>query len=211
MNKYLESAANKGDPQLHQAVGEIIHRISSALPELKEPVKMYLAGGMAVNFYTGYRPTVDIDASFSHRLLLPKAENLVVSYEGADGKPKVVYFDMNYNTSFALMHPDFEKDSYRVEGNEFQDSKIELHIVAPVDLALSKIARLEENDKEDIAALARNNLIDPMSLEDRAAIAMGYYIGDQSMLLLNLKEAVEIARTATMKSNERVKAKKHEG
>jgi len=78
MKKYLEFKANKGNPQLRQAVGEIIHRISSTLPDLKEPVKMYLAGGMAVNFYTGYRPTVDIDASFSHRLLLPKAENLVV-------------------------------------------------------------------------------------------------------------------------------------
>lgn len=211
MNKYLESVANRGDPQLRKAVGEIIHRISSTLPDLKEPVKMYLAGGMAVNFYTGYRPTVDIDASFSHRLLLPKAENLVVSYEGADGKPKVVYFDMNYSTSFALMHPDFEKEAYRVEGNEFQDPKIELHIIAPVDLALSKIARLEENDKEDIAELARHNLIDPTSFEDRAAVAMGYYIGDQSRLLLNLKEALDIARTAKMKSNESVKSKKHEG
>lgn len=210
MKKYLEFKANKGNPQLRQAVGEIIHRISSTLPDLKEPVKMYLAGGMAVNFYTGYRPTVDIDASFSHRLLLPKAENLVVSYEGSEGKPRVVYFDMSYNTSFALMHPDFEKDAYRVEGDEFQDSKIELHIIAPVDLALSKIARLEENDKEDIAALARHNLIDPTSLEDRAAIAMDYYIGDQSMLRLNLKEAVDIARTAKMKCNESVKAIKHE-
>jgi hypothetical protein len=160
---------------------------------------MYLAGGMAVNFYTGYRPTVDIDASFSHRLLLPKAENLVVSYTGADGKPKLVYFDMNYNTSFALMHPDFEKDAYRVEGSEFQDPRIQLYVIAPVDLALSKIARLEDNDKEDIAELARHDLIDPKALEDRAAIAMDYYIGDQSMLLLNLKEAADIARTARMK------------
>jgi hypothetical protein len=201
MKRSLESAANKGDPQLRRAVGEIIQRISSTLPDLKEPVIMYLAGGMAVNFYTGYRPTVDIDASFSHRLLLPKAENLVVTYEGAEGKPKLVYFDMNYSTSFALMHPDFEKDAYRVEGSEFQDPKIELHIIAPVDLALSKIARLEENDKEDIAELARHNLIDPKLLEDRAAIAMDYYIGDQSMLLLNLKEAVDIARAAKIKTS----------
>jgi hypothetical protein len=117
---------------------------------------------------------------------------------------------MSYNTSFALMHPDFEKDAYRVEGDEFKDSKIELHIITPVDLALSKIARFEENDKEDIAALARHSLIDPTSLEDRAAIAMDYYIGDQSMLRLNLKEAVDIARTAKMKCNESVKAIKHE-
>ena len=134
----------------------------------------------------------------------------MVSYEGTDGKPKVVYFDMNYNTSFALMHPDFEKDAYRVEGDEFKDSKIELHIITPVDLALSKIARLEENDKEDIAALARHNLIDPTLLEDRAAIAMDYYIGDQSMLRLNLEDAVDIARTAKMKSEESVKAIKYE-
>ena len=74
MNKYLESAANKGDPQLRQAVGEIIHRISSTLPDLKESIKMYLAGGMAVNFYTGYRPTVDIDASFSQANPFEKAQ-----------------------------------------------------------------------------------------------------------------------------------------
>jgi hypothetical protein len=30
MNKYIESAASKGDPQLRQAIGEIIHRMSSA-------------------------------------------------------------------------------------------------------------------------------------------------------------------------------------
>ncbi len=73
MPRYLTSKANKCDPRLRSALGEIIHRISAALPELKEPVRMYLAGGMAVNFFTGYRPTVDVDASFSHRLLLPRA------------------------------------------------------------------------------------------------------------------------------------------
>ena len=204
MKKCLPSDANKADSRLRRAVGTIIHRISAHLPALQEPIRMYLAGGMAVNFYTGYRPTVDVDASFSHRLLLPKAENLVVSYEGADGKPKVVYFDMNYNTSFALMHPDFEKDAYRVEGSEFQDPKIQLYVIAPVDLVLSKIARFEDNDKEDIAELARHGLIDPKALEDRAAMAMDFYIGDQSMLLLNLKEAADIARAARMKSKESV-------
>ena len=210
MKKCLESSANKGDPQLRQAVGEIIHRISANLPTIKEPIKMYLAGGMAVNFYTGYRPTVDIDASFSHRLLLPKAGNLVVSYEDADRKPRVVYFDMNFNFSFALMHPDFEKDAYGVGGNEFDDSKIDLHILSPVDLALSKVARFEQNDKEDIAELARHNMIEARSLEERAVEALGYYVGNQSLLLLNLKEAIDIIRTAQGGSREGVKGKGHE-
>jgi hypothetical protein len=200
MAGYLDASANKGDPQLRSALGAIIHRISASLPELEEPIKMYLAGGMAVNFYTGYRPTVDVDASFSHRLILPRAEDLVVSYTGSDGKPKLIYFDMNYNTSFALTHPDFEKDSYRVGGGEFQDPKIHLYVVAPIDLALSKVSRFEENDREDIAELARHNLIDPTALVDRAGVAMDYYIGDPSMLRLNLKEAVDIIHAAKTES-----------
>jgi hypothetical protein len=205
VKKCLESSANKGDPQLRQAVGEIIHRISANLPNLKEPVKMYLAGGIAVNFFTGYRPTVDIDASFSHRLLLPKPEDLVVSYEDADGKPRMVFFDVNFNLNFALMHPDFEKDAFKVDGNEFDDSKIDLHILSPVDLALSKVARLEQNDKEDIAELARHNLIEAKSLEERAVEALKYYVGNQSLLLLNIQEATDIIRRAKGGLSESVK------
>lgn len=162
-----------------------------------------------MNFYTGYRPTVDIDASFSHRLLLPKQEDLVVSYEGADGKLRLLYFDVNFNLSFALMHPDFEKDAYRVEGDEFVDAKIDLQILSPVDLALSKVARLEQNDKEDIAELARHNLINANSLEERVAEALKYYIGNQSLLLLNLRETTDIIRKAKGGSSESVKIGGH--
>lgn len=56
MTKYLETRNNKGYPSLRRGVGDIMRRISATLPDLKEPIKMYLAGGMAVNFYTGYRP-----------------------------------------------------------------------------------------------------------------------------------------------------------
>jgi hypothetical protein len=195
MKNRLPSDANKADPRLRRAVGEIIHRISAHLPELQEPIRMYLAGGMAVHFFTGYRSTVDIDASFSHRLLLPKTEDLVVTYKGADGKPRMVYFDVNYNVSFALTHPDFEKDAMRVEGPEFVDSKIDLYILSPVDLALNKVSRFERNDREDIAELARLNLIDVQELEKRTAEAIGYYVGNPSMLRLNLKEAADIIRS----------------
>jgi hypothetical protein len=195
-NKRLPSEANKADPRLREAVGEIIRRISAQLPTLPKPIRMYLAGGMAVHFYTGYRSTVDVDASFSHRLLLPKAEDLVVAYKGADGKPRMVYFDVNYNSSFALTHPDFEKDSLRVEGPEFADSKIDLHILSPIDLALAKVSRFERNDREDIAELARCNLIDAQELEKRAAEAIEYYVGNPSLLQINLKEAADIIRAS---------------
>jgi hypothetical protein len=195
MKKCLPSDANKADSRLRRAVGTIIHRISVHLPALQEPIRMYLAGGMAIHFYTGYRSTVDIDASFSHRLLLPKAEDLVVAYMGADGKHRMVYFDVNYNTSFALTHPDFDQDALRVEGPEFVDSKIELYILSPLDLALNKVSRFERNDKEDITELARCHLVDAQELEKRATEAIGYYVGNPSFLQMNLKEAVDIIRS----------------
>jgi hypothetical protein len=196
MKKCLLSEANKADPRLREAVGEIIRRISAHLPNLPNPIRMYLAGGMAVHFYTGYRSTVDVDASFSHRLLLPKAEDLVVAYQGADGKPRMVYFDVNYNSGFALTHPDFEKDALRVEGPEFADSKIDLYILSPIDLALAKVSRFERNDREDIAELARCNLIDAQELEKRAAEAIAYYVGNPNLLQLNLKDAADIIRAS---------------
>jgi hypothetical protein len=195
-NKRLPSEANKADPRLREAVGEIIRRISAQLPTLPKPIRMYLAGGMAVHFYTGYRSTVDVDASFSHRLLLPKAEDLVVAYKGADGKPRMVYFDVNYNSSFALTHPDFEKDSRRVEGPEFVDSKIDLYILSPIDLALAKVSRFERNDREDIAEMARCNLIGAQELAKRAAEAIEYYVGNSNLLQINLKEAADIIRAS---------------
>lgn len=162
--KYLETRNNKGYPSLRQGVGDIMRRISATLPDLKEPVKMYLAGGMAVNFYTGYRPTGDIDASFSHRILLPKAKGLAVTYEDEEGCARVVYFNMNYNTALTLGHPDFNEDAYRVRGAEFENEKLELSILSPVDLAVSKISRFEDNDREDIAELARHGLIQEAAL-----------------------------------------------
>lgn len=187
---------NNGSPSLRGAVAKIIRRISQSLPELREPIKMFLAGGVAVNFYTGYRATDDIDASFSHRIILPNANELVVSYDDENGKRRMVYFDMNYNPTFALMHPDFEKDAVLVEGKEFNDDKIKLYILSPVDLALSKVSRFEGNDKEDIAELARCKLLNSSDLEARASEALSFYIGNQAMLKVNIQEAVKIIQAA---------------
>ena len=85
-------------------MAEIARRIDIALPDLKEPVKMIIAGGVAVNFYCGSRATVDVDASFSRRIALP--DDLVVPYETPDGKLLTVHLDTNCNTTFAVMHED---------------------------------------------------------------------------------------------------------
>ncbi len=150
----LPSDENYGGLELKKAVGEIVQRIGQNLPKLEQPISMYLAGGVAINFYTGYRSTRDIDASFSRLILLPKKEELAIAYVTQAGERRSIYLDTNYNTNFAIIHPDHEDDSLIVEGKEFENENICLKILNPVDLAVSKIARFVGKDKEDIEQLA---------------------------------------------------------
>jgi hypothetical protein len=188
--KKLGDAENHGFAGLKRAVAEMVDRIDKALPDLNEPIKMVIAGGVAVNFYCGTRVTLDVDASFSTRIVLP--DDLVVPYAGPDGRTLSVHLDRNYNSSFALMHEDFEDDAVEVEGAEFTSRNVKLFLLSPVDLAISKIARLEGPDQEDIAELAKAKLIVSREVAERAREAMTYYVGNTGRLESNLRRALAI-------------------
>jgi hypothetical protein len=156
---------------------------------LRTPINVYLAGGMAVHLYTASRVTTDVDAEFGSRIFIPS--DLIVDVTLEDGTRQSVYFDTNYNASFALMHEDYLDDAIALDlGVEH----IRLHVLSPLDLAVSKIARFADNDKEDIAALVRLGLVTAAQIEQRATSALVGYVGGQAMLGLNLQDAVALAR-----------------
>ena len=158
---------------------------------LRKPLTVYLAGGMAVHLYTANRVTSDVDAEFSGRIIIPN--DLMVEIKLEDGSPQVIYLDTNYNSTFALMHQDYQEDAIPVDlGLE----RIQVRVLAPVDLAVSKIARLADNDREDIQELVRLGLTTADEIEQRANSAMAGYIGGQSLLQVNLQDALAIARYA---------------
>ena len=72
--------------------------------------------------------------------------------------------------------------------------RIRVHVLSPVDLAVSKVARFADNDKEDIAALVRLGLTTANEIEQRATSALAGYIGGQALLRLNLRDALALAR-----------------
>lgn len=156
---------------------------------LRSPVNVYLAGGMAVHLYTANRVTTDVDAEFGGRVHLPN--DLMVEVTLEDGTPQVIYLDTNYNSTFALMHEDYLDDAVPVD---LGVNQLRVHVLSPVDLAVSKIARLADNDREDIAALVRLGLTNAEEIEERATSALAGYIGGQAMLQLNLQDAVALAR-----------------
>jgi hypothetical protein len=61
-------------------------------------------------------------------------------------------------------------------------------------LAVSKIARFADNDKEDIVALASLGLLTAEALESRAVAALGGFVGGLGMLRLNIRDAVALVK-----------------
>ncbi len=173
---------------LAEGLRELFLQLQQRL-SLTSPLKVYLAGGMAVHLYTASRVTTDVDAEFGGRIYLPN--DLMVEVTLENGIQQVVYLDTNYNASFALMHEDYLDDAVPVD---LGVDHILVYVLAPVDLAVSKIARFSENDKEDIAALVRLGLTSSDEIEQRATAALIGYIGGQSMLQANLRDALNLAR-----------------
>lgn len=159
------------------------------------PIDMFLAGGMAVNYYCGTRYTEDVDASFSRRVLFP-ADQIVADYVRSDGKPSFIYLDTNYNPTFALMHENFQEDSLPWSTDRATGSLVNLRVLAPVDLAVSKISRFTDRDREDIKALAAEGLITEDELRKRAEEALVDYVGNVATVKTSIRLACEDVRNA---------------
>ena len=92
-------------PELTAALGLMLDKLDTSIREsgyTGEPVKMYAAGGIAVHYFCGTRYTADVDATFSHRILIPFSD-LVVKYQREDGRSASLYLDPTYNDHFALL------------------------------------------------------------------------------------------------------------
>ena len=181
----------------HTALAEGLRDLLKKLEQqlaLRKPLTLYLAGGMAVHLYTANRVTTDVDAEFAGRVVLP--QDLLVDVKLEDGTREVIYLDTNYNPTFALMHEDYQEDSIPVDlGLE----QIQVRVLSPTDLAVSKIARLAENDREDIRTLVAFGLTSADELEKRATSAIAGYVGGIEMLRANLRDAIAIARDEEQK------------
>ncbi len=171
---------------LAQALFSLLQKLDSLLRE-HAPVRldMYLAGGMAVYLYAANRPTSDVDADFvcSKRLLIP--DDLTVDVVLEDGKQKTVYIDKNYNSTFALMHEDYQSDALLLDTGL---AHLRLFVLSPVDLVVSKLARFSPGDQQDIFSLIRAGLVTEASIKTRADHALEGFIGDRSFLRHNLRD-----------------------
>ena len=189
------------------AFREIARRIQASISDSsrkrKASVVMYVAGGAAVQFYTGARISLDVDAAFSSRLLLP--EDLDVAFRGSDGKARMLYFDRQYNETLGLLHDEAHADSRPLEIEGVDRSVLDVRLLSPVDVAVSKIARLQDYDQADIRALASEGLITEKALRLRATEALADYVGDVARARNSIEIACGIVREARQRATRRTK------
>jgi hypothetical protein len=178
------------------AFRELAARIAASLKDVPPralPIRMYVAGGAALHFHTGERVSVDVDAVFSRRIALP--DGLEVAYRDEDGSARLLYFDRQYNDTLGLMHEDAQDDSIPLELEGIDSHVLDVRVLTPVDLAVSKLGRFSGQDRADIAALARRDLLSATNLENRALEALEIYVGDTQRLRGNIASAVRIVMT----------------
>jgi len=180
------------DTPFMRAVREIIAVMDGMIPPtFTGTVDAFLVGGAAVHIYTGWRVSDGLDLKLSHRVLMPRAPSAL--YIDDDGREKGVRLDTAYSDVIALLPPDWERGSLEVE----KIGRIRVRVIAPVDLAVSKIGRFQGHDADDIEQLARHGLLDADDVEGRCAEALDCFIGGTDMIRYNLRDALEIIRTCS--------------
>lgn len=178
------------DPQFAQALSTLLSRVAKAVGKVQSPVKLCIAGGTALHLYTGSRYSADVDAKIFARIALP-GDDLQVFYSDTTGRTRMLYFDTQYNDSFALLHSAAYDDAIPVAAQGIDPRRLSVHVLSPLDLAVSKVARFTEQDRADIVNLAEAGLIDAESVRLRAEEAMGDFVGNLDTLNGHLRVAVQ--------------------
>lgn len=163
--------------------------LSARLGPLKAPLHAYIAGGIAVNYHTGHRMSDDVDIKWSHRVAIPPDMQVFdVLNEDDPSNPHIVTMDGGFSDVLGSFPPEWEANSPEIA----RVGDIAIHVMDPVDLAVSKVARFQDRDREDIQQLASHGLIDPAVFKVRMAEALEFYIGDTTYIVHNAQDAFAI-------------------
>jgi len=180
-----------------KAFAEVLSRIQQALKGSRPdvfPIRMVIAGGAALHLLTGARVSEDVDAVFSKRVLFN--EEIEVSYRDPDGRARLLYLDRNYNDTLGLLHEDAHEDARPIDIPGIDNKLIDVRVLAPIDLAVSKLSRFADQDREDILLLAGEGLIDSASLRKRAEQTLAGYVGDLNSVRNSITIACRLIESA---------------
>ena len=172
------------------AIIEMMEQIAKEIPDShkKVPVKAYLTGGGAVHYYCNSRVSDDIDLIMQFSVNIP--ENPFVVWMNEEGMLEQVHYDHTYNSTFGLLHEDYEDRAVHMITI---DDKFEIYLLSPEDLIISKLIRFAQNDEEDIRNIIATGRVDKDLLYVLATDAIDVGVGFQRKFVkINLEEVMEM-------------------
>jgi hypothetical protein len=173
---------------------KIREKIDEEYPSLPAgQVKAYIFGGAAIHIYTNARYSKDVDAQLDARIPL-ETSDFVVSYTHDDGRNFFLTLDGNFNDALTMVHPDYQDDAIPLLTEP--DSPIWVYLPLPVDLAISKVVRFQEVDREDIRILAERGLITESEFTERVEEAKLSWPLTLRFTQYNILDAKKIIRNA---------------
>ena len=158
-------------------------------------VRVYLFGGCAVHLHTGTRTSNDVDAEIQTIKMLKPLNVLQtaiksVDFDDENGFPHSLDWDSGFNLSFASVDPAYEERAILIHTTESR--LISVYLSLAVDLAVSKLGRLESVDRSDIQNLYQQGLFTKQEFIEIARQAKEYYAVAVSKLEFNTSLAVEL-------------------
>lgn len=180
------------------ALEELVERAAEDVRD-DQIVDAYLAGGSAIYMHLQRagralagmaRYSDDADIHFSRPLQF--ADEIDVRYTEQDGGERFLLLDRTYSIDIGLCHPDYFQSATPLYVSH--NGKIRLHLLSPLDLAVTKAGRYEDHDRQDIQLLARAGLLDAESFRQRAMEALDYLATNPGMVRIQIDEAADLIR-----------------
>jgi hypothetical protein len=172
------------------AIIEMMQEIAKAIPDSHKqtPVKAYLTGGGAVHYYCNSRVSDDVDLIMQYTVKIP--EDLFVVWLNEEGTLEQVHYDYTYNSTFGLLHEEYEDRAVHMITIE---EKFEIYLLSPEDLIISKLIRFAQNDEEDIQNIIKTGKVDKKLLYELAKDAISVGVGFQkNHVEINLEQVMEM-------------------
>ncbi len=173
-----------------EAIMQMMEEIAKHIPDSRKqtPVKAYLTGGGAVHYYSNKRVSDDIDLIMQYVVKIP--DDLFVTWINEDGMIEEVHYDYTYNSTFGLLHEDYED---RATNLAIIDGKFEINLLSPEDLIISKLVRFASKDEEDIKDIIKTGKVNKEKLYELAKDAINVGVGFQKNFVeINLDIVMDI-------------------
>ncbi len=113
-----------------------------------------------------------------------------VDFDDEDGFPRSLDWDGGFSASIASIAAGYEERSMRIHTTK--SKLVSIYLVSAVDIAVSKIGRLETVDRQDIKSLYRDHLFTLEEFRETAAIAKDYCTTAINKLEFNIKMAIDL-------------------